>query len=519
MRGFCAVAISLSQLKKRVKAHDHIRKAGGVRARLCRAERLVGCNVIHQRRSEPGAPTAPTCRRVGIRFTGVNVPSGATITNAYIQFQAKEAWTGTTSVVIHGENSANATPFANVTNNVSSRAQTAASVAWTIAPWNTVGAAGLDQRTPDLTSVVQQIVGAGGWSALNSMAFIVTGSGTRTAWAYDGNPAAAPLLHIEYTLNATPVVGDISISDVSISEGDSGTKTATFTVSRTGTAAFAVNYATADQTAAAGSDYVASSGTLNFAQGQATQTVSVTINGDTLVEPNETFFVNLSNPTNGGAIIDSQGLGTITNDDVTAAVGDISISDVSISEGDSGTKTATFTVSRTGTAAFAVNYATADQTAAAGSDYVASSGTLNFAQGQATQTVSVTINGDTLVEPDETFFVNLSNPTNGGAIIDSQGLGTITNDDAGWRHFDQRRLDQRGRQRHKDGDLHGEPYGHGGFRRQLRHSRPDGCRRQRLCGELGHAELRSGPGDADGLSDDQRRHARRAQRDLLRQPF
>jgi hypothetical protein len=146
------------------------------------------------------------------------------------------------------------------------------------------------------------------------MAFIVSGSGTRTAWAYDGNAAAAPLLHIEYTL-AAAVVGDISIGDVSISEGDSGTKTATFTVSRTGTAAFSVGYATADGTASAGSDYVAASGTLNFAQGQTTQTVSVTINGDTVVESNETFFVNLANATNGGVIVDGQGLGTITNDD------------------------------------------------------------------------------------------------------------------------------------------------------------------------------------------------------------
>jgi hypothetical protein len=108
---------------------------------------------------------------------------------------------------------------------------------------------------------------------------------------------------------------------------------------------------------------------------------------------------------------------------------------VSIAEGDSGTKTLTFTVSRTGTAAFSVGYATANGTASAGSDYVAASGTLNFAQGQTTQTVSVTINGDTVVEPNETFFVNLANATNGGAIVDGQGLGTITNDDgAGVNH-------------------------------------------------------------------------------------
>ena len=258
---------------------------------------------------------------VGIRFTGINIPHGVNITKAYIQFQAKEVWTGPTSVLIHGENSANAAAFADVTNNVSSRAETAASVTWTLTPWTTIGEAGLAERTPDITSIVQPIVDMAGWSALNSMAFIITGSGTRTAAAYDLNPAAAPLLHIEYVPAAAPVVGNISIGDVSITEGDTGTKTAAFTVSRTGTAAFTVGYATADGTATAGSDYLAASGTLSFAAGQASQTISVPINGDTVVEPDETLFVNLTNATNGGVITRSQGVGTIVNDDGAPPVG------------------------------------------------------------------------------------------------------------------------------------------------------------------------------------------------------
>ena len=225
------------------------------------------------------------------------------------------------------------------------------------------------------------------------------------------------------------MVGNISIGDVTVSEGNAGTKTASFTVSHSGSEAFAVDFVTADGTATASSDYVAATGTLNFAAGQATQTVSVTINGDTTVEANETFFVNLSNATNGGIILDAQGLGTISNDDATPAVGNISIGDVTVSEGNAGTKTASFTVSHSGSEAFAVDFATANGTATASSDYVAAAGTLNFAAGQATQTVSVTINGDTTVEANETFFVNLSNATNGGTILDAQGLGTISNDD------------------------------------------------------------------------------------------
>lgn len=273
--------------------------------------------------------------------------------------------------------------------------------------------------------------------------FLFNGTTRSVMWDPDGSGAAAGIALATLQTGAavsasnfaisgptpTPVVGNISISDVTIAEGNSGTRTATFTVSRTGTAAFAVDFATADGTAAAGSDYLAASGTLNFAAGQASQTVSVTINGDTSDESNETFFLNLSNATNGGTIADSQGLGIITNDDATAVVGNISVSDVTITEGNSGTRTATFTVSHTGSAAFAVSFATANGTATAGSDYVATSGTLTFAAGQATRTVSVTINGDTSVEPNETFFLNLANATNGGTITDGQGLGTITNDD------------------------------------------------------------------------------------------
>jgi serralysin len=228
---------------------------------------------------------------------------------------------------------------------------------------------------------------------------------------------------------APPVVGHISIGDVAVTEGNVGTKTLTFTVSRTGTEAFAIDFSTVDGTALAGSDYEFAAGTLTFGTGEKSQTVSITINGDTDIEDNETFFVDLNNPTNGGNIVVGRGVGTVLDDDTPPSVGNISIGDITISEGNSGTKTATFTVTRTGTAAFSVDYATADGTATAGTDYVAKSDALSFAEGQATQTIAVTINGDAALEPNETFFVNLSHAT-GGTIVDDQGLGTITNDDS-----------------------------------------------------------------------------------------
>jgi Calx-beta domain/RTX calcium-binding nonapeptide repeat (4 copies) len=231
---------------------------------------------------------------------------------------------------------------------------------------------------------------------------------------------------------SAPAVGTISVTDAAITEGDAGTRVLTFTVSRTGTAAFDVSFATADGDAVANADYLAASGTLNFATNEMSKTVSITINGDTDIEFDETFFLNLNGATNGGTIGDGQGQATIINDDASApVVGSVAINDVTVTEGNSGTKLLTFTVSRSGgTAGFAVDFTSTDGTAQAGADYLALSGQLNFALGEITKTISFTINGDTIVEPDEDFFVDLSGITNGGTLSDAQGRGAILNDDA-----------------------------------------------------------------------------------------
>ena len=106
----------------------------------------------------------------------------------------------------------------------------------------------------------------------------------------------------------------------------------------------------------------------------------------------------------------------------------IFINDVTVAEGGTGTSTATFNVTLNTASAqtVTVQFATADGTATAGSDYVSVSGTLTFNPGITSQPINVTINGDTLPEPSETFFVNLTNPTN-GVLLDAQGVGTIQN--------------------------------------------------------------------------------------------
>ncbi|CAK8723600.1 MAG: putative metal-dependent phosphoesterase TrpH, contains PHP domain [Candidatus Electronema aureum] len=135
---------------------------------------------------------------VGMRFANLGIPQGATITNAYIQFTVDETNSGTTSLTIKGQAADNAATFTTASNNISSRATTTASVAWTPVAWSTVGQAGAGQQTPDLKDIVQEIVNRTGWSANNGMAIIITGTGERTAEAYEGSASQAAQLVVTY---------------------------------------------------------------------------------------------------------------------------------------------------------------------------------------------------------------------------------------------------------------------------------------------------------------------------------
>ncbi|MGY1620129.1 PKD domain-containing protein [Geodermatophilus sp. SYSU D00691] len=140
-----------------------------------------------------------TVQTVGLRFAGVAVPPGATITAAYVQFSVDEATSSATALTIGGQAADAAPAFANVSKNISSRPRTTATVAWTPAAWPTVGARGTDQRTPDLTAVLQEIVSRSGWQSGNPVVLVVTGSGTRTAAAFERGTARAPVLHVEWS--------------------------------------------------------------------------------------------------------------------------------------------------------------------------------------------------------------------------------------------------------------------------------------------------------------------------------
>lgn len=218
----------------------------------------------------------------------------------------------------------------------------------------------------------------------------------------------------------------VRIGNATVTEGNTGTTAANFTISlsEASTETVTVTYATTDSDATAGSDYVAGSGTLTFAPGETSKTITVQVIGDRLAEPNETFAVNLTGATN-ATIADDQGIGTILDDEPR-----ISIQDATVNEGNTGTRPITFTVSLSVAydVPVTISYATANSTATAGSDYQAVSGTLTIPAGQTSGTITVQVSGDRLAEPNETFVVNLSNP-NYGVISDGQGVGTIVDDE------------------------------------------------------------------------------------------
>ena len=223
---------------------------------------------------------------------------------------------------------------------------------------------------------------------------------------------------------------NLVINDVTANEGNAGITNFTFTVSLSapaGPGGVTFDIATANGSATAGVDYVASSLTSQtIPAGSSTYTFTVLVNGETLNEPSETFFVNVTNVTN-AVVVDGQGVGTIVNDDPLPS---LSINDATVIEGNAGTVNAVFTVTLSAASgqSVQVNYATADGTATQPADYTNTSGTLTFTAGQTTRTITVPVIGETVPEANETFFVNLSGAVN-ATIADNQGLGTISNDD------------------------------------------------------------------------------------------
>jgi aryl-phospho-beta-D-glucosidase BglC (GH1 family) len=212
-----------------------------------------------------------------------------------------------------------------------------------------------------------------------------------------------------------------------------GTAVAAFTVSlnvpsgRT----VLVDYATADGTATAGADYTAVSGTLEFRAGETSKTVLVPVLADDVTESPEGFTLRLSNP-RFATLADPEGEGTI-HDAAEPAAPTIHVGDIQVTEGDSGTTDATFTVTLSAPSSqpVTVDYTTADGSATAGGDYLARGGTLTFAPSVTTQTVTVSIVGDLTAEATEAFRLVLSNPTSATLATDHETATIVDNDGLG----------------------------------------------------------------------------------------
>jgi hypothetical protein len=241
--------------------------------------------------------------------------------------------------------------------------------------------------------------------------------------------------------DASPVV---SISATDTSAAEAGSDPATFTITRSanltgaivigltwgGTATFSTDYSVS----VTGGTLSADRSTLTMADGVATATITVTPVDDTAAEQSETIVLGLSAGTGYSVGTPASASATIADNDTVVAATTISIqTTASVVEGNGGSKTVTLTVTLSAASAstVTVGYATANGTATAGSDYQATSGTLTFAPGVTTQTISITIYGDKTKEPNETFTVTLSNPTN-ATIASGAGTATvtITNDDS-----------------------------------------------------------------------------------------
>jgi hypothetical protein len=236
-----------------------------------------------------------------------------------------------------------------------------------------------------------------------------------------------------YAMSTSAAVA-FSVSEAQAVEGGG----LVFTVVKSGAAAASVGYGTANGTAGAGADYNGAGGTLSFAAGESSKTVSVATLDDWADEPNETLSLTLSGPSAGATIAKAQGIGTIIDNDEPPPPPpppppSFSVSDASVTEGGN----LVFTVTKTGAAVqvFGVNYASADGTAVGTwntdpfYDYYKTTGTLYFTPSETSKTVTVYGIDDSSDEPNETLSLNLSGPTGGATISDAQGIGTFVDND------------------------------------------------------------------------------------------
>ena len=309
--------------------------------------------------------------------------------------------------------------------------------------------ANLDIRADVLDSGGNLVAAANPEAGLGARVSLELAAGTyylRIDGSGAGNPtASSPTGYTDYgslgqytisgQVTGTSQLASVRVSDVVVSESAG---IAVFTISLDGSidSAVSVDYSTGDDTALAGQDYAAASGSVRFSPGgPLTQTVSVTIADDALSESSERFYLNLHGPSAGLLLGDGLGVATIVDDDLSLSISDTSTREGSPNKGKKNgslpqytTFTFTVTLSAPAVNAVEVQWSTNNGTAAAGSDYVSSQGTVHFAPGEVSKTLSVDVVADDVAEPDEQFQVILSSPV-GADVAHGVGQSTILDDD------------------------------------------------------------------------------------------
>jgi subtilisin family serine protease len=296
-------------------------------------------------------------------------------------------------------------------------------------PGGTYGAySGTSMATPHVTGTVALYAAAYPGSSANTIRSAILSTARPTA-SLSGKTATGGRLDAAAALNAAPPVG-ITIVGGSVAEGNSGTTALTFTITLASPAAatVTVNYATANGTATAGGDYLAQSGVVSFSPGETSKTITVNVVGDTAFESNETLSIALSGASANARIQTGTATGTIFNDDLSQTP-TLSIASAAAVE-KAGALVFTVTLSAASSSSVSVRFSTVAGTAKAGrnGDFSATSGTLTFAPGETSKTVSVRVQDDSAVEANETLFVSLSRAS-GASIMTGTATGTILDDD------------------------------------------------------------------------------------------
>ena len=354
-----------------------------------------------------GNASSATASYLGLRFTGVTIPAGATISDAHLELTASTTQWNAVAFELAAEAAVNSAAFSTTARPsqrtlLAPRVQHSSNVQWT---------SGTRYSLENIATLVQAVIDQAGWAS--GQALSVIARGTSGAWARkfvasaESSAASKPRLVVTYTVGAGDPVNQppVIASAAAAPTGGAAPLAVSFTGAATDPEGAPLTYTWSFGDATSGTGASVS----HTYTGAGTYTATLTVSDGALSATSAPLTITTSAP----------------------LLPLLSLSDTSVTEGQSGTASATLTVtlSSASLVSVQVNYATANGTAAAPGDYTATSGTVTFTAGATSQTIAVQVAGDTTVEADETFTVTLSGAV-GATIADGTGIGTIVNDDS-----------------------------------------------------------------------------------------